>query len=109
MNRRSLLSGTAVGLSAAVAGCFGLFETESVWSGAPLVEDRPDAVYLPASVESMGTYGTRELTDGARCSLHFTFPHRFWTVTGSTTTRVEVAESDSMHLMVSVWDPETGV
>ncbi|AGN02935.1 hypothetical protein L593_15005 [Salinarchaeum sp. Harcht-Bsk1] len=109
MNRRSVLRGVGAGLSAAVAGCFGYFETESVWSGAPLVEDRPDAVYLPASVEEMASYGTRDLADGSRCSLHFTFPHRFWTVTGSTKTRVEVAESDSMHLMVSVWDPVTGV
>jgi len=109
MNRRRVLRGAGIGLSAAIAGCFDYFETESVWSGAPLVEDRPDAVYLPASTEEMGTYGTQGLTDGAQCSLHFTFPHRFWTVTGSTKTRVEVTESDSMHLMVSVWDPETGI
>jgi hypothetical protein len=109
MNRRSVLRGAGIGLTGAIAGCLGVFETESVWSGAPLVEDRPDAVYMPASVEEMGTYGTRELADGAECSLHFTFPHRFWTVAGSSPNRVEVTEDDSMHLMVSVWDPETGV
>ncbi|GAB3682095.1 iron transporter [Salinarchaeum chitinilyticum] len=96
-------------MGAALAGCTDLFETESVWSGAPLVENRPDAVYVPASTEAMGSYGVQELADGARCSLHYTFPHRFWTVTGSTPSRVEVAKGDSMHLMVSVWDPESGV
>lgn len=107
MNRRSVLRGAGAGIAAVTAGCLDRFETESVWSGAPLVTDRPDAVYLPASVEGMGTYGTKTLSDGAECSLHYTFPHRFWTVTGSNSSRVEVSEADSMHLMISVWDPET--
>jgi len=109
MNRRSVLRGAGVGVGAVLAGCTDFFETESVWSGAPLVEDRPEAVYLPASSEQMGTYGMQDLADEARCSLHYTYPHRFWTVTGSAPSRVEVSEDDSMHLMVSAWDPETGV
>jgi len=109
MQRREFLAGTSMAAGGLAAGCFGLLETESVWSGAPLVEDRPEAVYLPASTEEMGSYGQASLEDGARAALFFTFPHRFWTVTGSQRSRVEVAESDTMHLMVSVWDPETGL
>lgn len=109
MDRRTFLRGTALAGTASLAGCLDALETESVWSGAPLVDDRPDAVYVPASTEAMGTYGTRTLDDGAELSLHYTFPHRFWLVTGEGRERVGVAESDSMHLMVSVWDPETGI
>jgi len=109
MNRRRFIHGTGLAGTVSLAGCLDLFETESVWSGAPLIEGRPDAVYVPASTEEMGSYGTRTLADGAELSLHYTFPHRFWLVTGEERERVEVAEADSMHLMVSVWDPETGI
>jgi len=109
MERRRLLGAIGGGIGSLAAGCLGLLETESVWSGAPLVEDRPDAVYRPASTEEMGSYGTATADDGAMVMASYTFPHRFWTVTGEATSRVEVSESDSMHLMVSIWDPETGL
>jgi len=85
MNRRRFLTATGTAAGLATAGCLEVFETATEETGRlpPLVEDRPDAVYLPASVEEMGTYGTKQLADGAECSLHFTLPHRFWTVTGS--------------------------
>jgi hypothetical protein len=37
----------------------------------------------------------------------YSFPHRFWTVTGTNAERVEIREEDSLHLMATVWDPET--
>jgi len=113
MNRRRYLRGVA-GIGAAgtagLAGCleqFG-FEEESAWANPPLVEDRPDAVYLPASQEEMGMYGTA--TDGDyAAALSYTFPHRFWTVeaTGEGKQLVEVDADDSLHLMLTVWDRET--
>lgn len=108
MDRRTFLrAGAAAGVGG-LAGCLGLLETESIWTGGPIVEDRPDAVYLPAASEEMGTYATRTLADGSRLSLHYTYPHRFWTVTGETPNLVEVEEGQVVHLMTSVWDPDAG-
>jgi uncharacterized protein involved in high-affinity Fe2+ transport len=111
MNRRRYLRGVA-GIGAAgaagLAGCLERlgFEEESAWANPPLVEDRPDAVYLPASSEEMGTYGTATGGDYG-VALSYTFPHRFWIVTGDQTELVEVDADDSLHLMVTVWDRET--
>ncbi|WP_019992228.1 iron transporter [Natronorubrum tibetense] len=107
MNRRGFLRGTAVAGTVAIAGCLERlgFEEQSAWSNPPLVDDRPDAVYLPAGIEEMGTYG--RATDGEYAvELTYTIPHRFWLVAGETE-RVDVDADDSMHLMLTVWDPET--
>ncbi|SEV82232.1 DUF7350 domain-containing protein [Natrinema salifodinae] len=113
MNRRGFLRGTAaVGAAGTVgtAGCLERlgFEEESAWANPPLVENRPDAVYLPASREEMGTYGTA--TDGDYgVALSYTFPHRFWIVEAVDEGKelVEVDADDSLHLMLTVWDRET--
>ncbi|WP_339106339.1 hypothetical protein [Haloterrigena salinisoli] len=107
MNRRAFLRGTAVAGTAAIAGCLERlgFEEESAWDNPPLVEDRPDAVYLPAGKEEMGHYG--RASDGEYAvELSYTIPHRFWTVAGDTQ-RVDVDTDDSMHLMLTVWDDQT--
>ncbi|WP_254768519.1 DUF7350 domain-containing protein [Salinilacihabitans rarus] len=107
MNRRRFLRDAPVAGGLALAGCLERlgFEERSAWEGAPLVEDRPDAVYVPASEEEMGTYGTT--TDGEYAvALTYTFPHRFWLVAGERE-RVDVDADDSLHLMVTVWDAET--
>ena len=108
MNRRAFLRGTAVAGTAAIAGCLERlgFEEESAWDNPPLVEDRPDAVYLPAGREEMGHYG--RASDGEYAvELSYTIPHRFWTVSGDTQ-QIDVDTDDSMHLMLTVWDEETG-
>ncbi|MFC6718298.1 hypothetical protein ACFQGT_11710 [Natrialbaceae archaeon GCM10025810] len=121
MNRRGFLRGAAV---ATGAGSFGLagcleqlgFEEESGWNTPALVDDRPEnAVYVPAAEEEMASYGTA--TEGRYAvRLTYTFPHRFWLVgdgssrvTSEGTERVEVETDDSMHLMLTTWDRETGV
>lgn len=43
-----------------------------------------------------------------RCALSVSFPHRFWLVTGDRRRRVSVTADDAVHLMASLWDPETG-
>ncbi|WP_254764829.1 iron transporter [Natrinema marinum] len=110
MNRRSFLRGTAAAGAAGTVGLAGClerlgFEEQSAWANPPLVEDRPDAVYLPASREEMGMYGMA--TDGDYAAmLTYTFPHRFWIVSGGKEL-VEVDTDDSLHLMFSLWDRKT--
>jgi hypothetical protein len=112
MNRRCVLRTATVGLSAGigVAGCLERlgFEEESAWANPPIVENRPDAVYLPAGAEEMGVYGTASEGDYA-LELSYTFPHRFW-IPGQGGAQVDVDDvdtDDSLHLMLTVWDRET--
>jgi uncharacterized protein involved in high-affinity Fe2+ transport len=37
----------------------------------------------------------------------YSYPHRFWEVTGSDTNKKEIEGSQAMHLMAVIWDPET--
>lgn len=108
MKRRGFLRGASVVGGLSLAGCLDRlgFEEESAWRDPPMVDDRPDAVYLPASTEEMARYGS--VDDGEYAvDLSYTFPHRFWTVSGSDTNRVTVGTDDTMHLMCTVWDPQT--
>jgi hypothetical protein len=135
---RAGMATTAVG-SGVLAGCSGLFtvRTGSGRRMPPLPENRPEAVYYPSHIEGMKMAGmastntnsnsgegeqnrlinntnnstSRQQTSGAgyKCALTYSYPHRFWTVTGNRTEKVTIEDNDSMHLMVSVWDPETGI
>ncbi len=109
MNRRSFLATVGTTGTLATAGCLEAlgFEERSAWRDPPLVDDRPDAVYMPAATEEMGVYGADD--DGEYAiELSYTFPHRFWTVSGTETNRVVVELEDTMHLMVTAWDAQTG-
>ncbi len=112
MDRRTFLrTGMAATVSSTLAGCSSLF---TVQTGArermpPLPEDRPESVYYPSHIEGMKMVGTsRKDAAGYACALTYSYPHRFWTVTGNRTKKVSIADDDSLHLMVSVWDTETG-
>lgn len=106
--RRSVLTlggGLALG---AMAGCLGDDDGRSGPPlNPPLPEDRPDGPYLPTHDHGMRSIDTVELGD-RMAAVSYTFPHRFWTVTGTETGRVSVTSEDSIHLMVTTWDPETG-
>jgi len=106
-SRRAFLAAAgSVGLGAS-AGCLGFLETERATREPPLPDDRPDAVYVPSHVEGMEMAGMR--TQGRyACALTYTFPHRFWLVRDGDTDRVNVRGEDDVHLMVAVWDAETG-
>ena len=97
-----LLGGTLLG------GCLRSlgFKKQSAWRDPPLVSDRPNAVYYPAVIEEMAMYG-KSTVNGLSVALMYSFPHRFWTVTGQEKNKVVVGKNDSLHLMVSVWDTET--
>ncbi|MCG1002591.1 MULTISPECIES: iron transporter [Halobacterium] len=106
-SRRAFLAAAgSVGLGA-TAGCLGVLETERATREPPLPQNRPDAAYVPSHVEGMEMAGMQ--TQGRyACALTYTFPHRFWLVRGADTDRVNVRGEDDVHLMVAVWDAETG-
>lgn len=110
MRRRSFLKrGVALASCVGLTGCLNRlgFETQSAWRDPPQVENRPDAVYYPAIVEGMGTYGT-VTKDGLGVALIYSYPHRFWNLTGTRKEKVVVRSNDSLHLMASVWDAKSG-
>jgi hypothetical protein len=106
-SRRAFIAGLgAAGLSG-LAGCAG-FSLESSNRQPPVVENRPDGVYYPTHVEGMQMSGMA--SDGTyKCALTYTYPHRFWTVTGTDRTKVTVADDDSLHLMPVVWHAASGI
>jgi hypothetical protein len=107
MRRRRFLAATGTALSLSTAGCLGLFETETATTRAPpLVENRPDAVYVPSHIEGMEMAGTA--TSGRYTfALSYSFPHRFWLITGDRTRQVEIQDGQTVHLMLTAWDAET--
>ncbi|GAA0290748.1 iron transporter [Halarchaeum salinum] len=108
MRRRRVLSTAGTLGVAALAGCTDLFNLEErAFSAPPVVENRPNAVYYPSHVEQMQMVGMA--TEGAyACALSYTYPHRFWLVTGTHTNRVTIESADTMHLMVSLWHRDSG-
>ena len=106
MKRRDVLrAGAGLVAAGGLAGC-GALQSQSL-EQPPLVENRPNAVYVPSHVEGMVMAGMQEAGD-RMVGLFFSYAHRFWTVTGGEATLVDIDEDDTIHLMASVWDPETG-
>jgi len=104
MDRRRFLAGAGLASASIVAGCGSLQEQST--RSPPLVENRPDATYYPTHSEGMEMIGAKRAGD-YMVGLTYSFPHRFWTVTGTDTEQVTIRDADSVHLMASVWDPET--
>ncbi|MEF8851552.1 MAG: hypothetical protein V5A44_06370 [Haloarculaceae archaeon] len=67
---------------------------------------RPGGIYVQTFRERMSRQGTAA-TDEYAFALMFTVPHTFWTVTGDAFSKTTVEDGDSLHLMATVWDPET--
>ncbi|WP_135536734.1 iron transporter [Halostella pelagica] len=106
MDRRDVLrAGGGLGATA-LAGCLGsLLETDS--SGIPpVLDDRPDAVYLPTHREGMAMVGSAETGD-YKFALTYSYPHRFWTVTGEDVEKQSLLDKHDAHVMAVVWDPES--
>jgi len=103
--RRAVLGGIA-GLGAtSLAGCSGLFERESV-GNPPVVEERPNAVYYPSHIEGMEMIGMKDAGD-RMVGLMYSYAHRFWTMNPDGTTE-RVSPSGDVHLMVGIWDGDSG-
>lgn len=107
MDRRRFLATGGALASVGLAGCRSMFQTRSARS-PPLVEDRPDAVYVPSHVEGMQLVGTGRAGD-YEVALSYSFPHRFWLVNGDKRNKVDISGEDSLHLMTTVWDGDTGM
>ncbi|WP_266081037.1 iron transporter [Haladaptatus caseinilyticus] len=109
MHRRTFLqSGTALTGGVISTGCLESlgFRTESAWRDPPIVENRPNAVYYPAYIEGMEMYGMGNDGD-LHFAMMYSYPHRFWNVTGQSSNKVVVQSDDSLHLMISLWDAKT--
>jgi hypothetical protein len=108
--RRAFLGSAAAGGLIGTAGCLQAlgFRRESAWRDPPLAEDRPDAVYVPAMTEGMEMYG-RTTAGRYGVALTYSYPHRFWTLSGTETSKTVVETDDDVHLMVSLWDRESGM
>ncbi len=126
MRRRQFIAATTAIGAGALAGCTGgdgggdgdgdgAGETTTAGDGGgdggssggepDVIEDRPDAVYMPTHVEGMYMAGTDQQGEYT-CALTYSFPHRFWLVTGSNRELVELQPEDSMHMMPVMWDTE---
>lgn len=105
MNRRQFVAGAGVTGMAVLAGC-GSLGSQST-RAPPLAENRPDATYLPTHREGMQMAGIGQAGD-YMVGLTYSFPHRFWTVTGTDAEQASIQDADSLHLMATVWDDETG-
>ncbi|WP_348610762.1 iron transporter [Halobaculum rarum] len=106
---RSAAAAGAVAGAGGLSGCLGfeLSSSDGIAGEPPLVEDRPDGVYLPSHVEGMTMAGMGEAGD-YRVGVFYSYAHRFWNVNGESVERTDVGSDDDVHLMASVWDPETG-
>ncbi len=108
MKRRAFLCASAGGLAAISGGCLNRIglQTQSAWRDPPLVDNRPSGVYYPAIVEGMGMYGMKR-TGPYSVALMYSYPHRFWQVSGSELEKTVVESKDSVHLMATIWDTQS--
>jgi uncharacterized protein involved in high-affinity Fe2+ transport len=107
MERRDFLrASTALGL-AGLAGCTGLFETQSAsQSQFTTVSNRKKEVYYPTHTDGMAMLGTGG--EGRyKIGLLYSIPHAFWTITGTDTNLVRIGDA-AAHLMATIWDGDTG-
>ena len=110
LSKRAFLG---AGGAALLAGCLG-DDTEMAQSDdgsdvvpdIPRVEDPPAAVYVPTHRETMAHLPPVYAGEYALSPM-ITYPHQFWTVTGSETELVLPPDRSGVHLMVTPWDPVT--
>jgi hypothetical protein len=108
MDRRTFLAHAGVTAGAvASAGCLGFELQSGGFTAPPVVEDRPDGVYIPSHAEGMKMVGMAKGGEYA-AALTYSYAHRFWNVNGKQTQRTDIEEDDDLHLMSVVWDPDTG-
>jgi hypothetical protein len=111
MRRRSVLGLAGAVAMGASAGCLGsVFET-TVGNEPPVLEDRPNAVYVPTHQEGMEMVGMGMAGD-LSISLMYSYPHRFWVIEQGedafVARRIDIQRDDMIHLMATPFHRETG-
>ncbi|SFS32527.1 DUF7350 domain-containing protein [Halostagnicola kamekurae] len=113
--RRFLVQTGAAAGAVALAGC--TLEVEdgaAEGSGDPTlpqfyeIQDKPDAVYLPTHREAMKMLEPVEAGEYTLAPM-LSYVHPFWIISGDEIEREEPDDGNGVHLMVVVWDTETGV
>jgi hypothetical protein len=107
MRRRDFI-GTGLGAlgAAAFAGCTGGDDTGSEATPTPDGDGLPDGIYVQSFKEGMSMQGMSE-ADDYKVAVMYTAPHQFWRMIGDEPKEETITESDSVHLMALIWDPET--
>ena len=108
MRRRTLLRKTSLAGATALAGCLESGSSTDASTPAPPLTDPPDGVYRPPTVAGVRLVGTAEAS-GFQFGVAHSLPSRFWEVVGRTGYRRDPTAEHDLHLMATVWDPETGV
>ncbi|QPV62054.1 fe2+ transport protein [Halosimplex litoreum] len=124
MNRRRFLHSATGAAAVGLAGCLGdggdATDTAGPATGSTpqptrspaddstvtSTPDGPGGVYVQSFREAMVMPGTARAGD-YRFALMVAVPHRFWTVNLDERSVTEIEEGDDVHLMATVWDPET--
>ena len=123
MRRRSFIGAGVGALSlGALAGCTGNGSEDggngSDGSGDPTSTDGEDptstdgdgihdGVYVQRFTDGMAMQGAAEAGD-LRVAVMYSAPHRFFRMIGDERKPAAVEDGDSLHLMATVWEPETG-
>jgi uncharacterized protein involved in high-affinity Fe2+ transport len=111
MRRRSVLGLAGAAMMASSAGCLdSAFETR-FGNEPPVLEDRPNAVYVPTHQEGMEMIGMGMAGD-LSISLMYSYPHRFWVIeqeeSAFVARRIDIQRDDAIHLMATPFHRETG-
>lgn len=111
MDRRSVLRTGAAALPAMAGGCLSLSLGEDGGGeeqpSIARAKDPPDAVYVPSHRETMRRLEPVRAGDYLLAPMA-SYAHPFWTVDGDETVLVEPEGGSEVHLMFTLWDPETG-
>jgi len=110
MDRRTFLGVAGAATTTSLAGCSSAFET-TAGRGPAVLDDRPDAVYMPTHREGMEMVGMGMAGD-LTVALMYSYPHRFWTIENEggeyVASRTEIQQDDAVHLMATVFHEPTG-
>ncbi|WP_255149888.1 iron transporter [Halorarius halobius] len=106
MRRRRFLRAAGSAGLVATGGCLGLAGADE-YAVPPVPADRPAGVYRPGHGAAAEVVGVAD-AGPFRLGLVYSYPDRFWELTGRKTYLRGVEPDDEVHLMALAWDPETG-
>jgi hypothetical protein len=109
MRRRNVIGAGLGALSiGALAGCTGGDPDGDEGEPNPTTSGGlHDGVYVQQFTDGMAMQGTTRAGD-LEVAVMYSAPHQFWRMAGDEREVEPVEESDSLHLMATVWEPETG-